>query len=165
MASIGPVERPSADHQGEGPRSRYRRITRAFRFGLWRVSMYLPYSERDLLGVQIILDIWRKRGFIGELDESTAANGVISITTENWKAKDGSFVTFELHKVSGGRGIFGGQKVSWVARLLTHPDSSRIGHVIHGCYQSGTQPHALDRAIADVGTYLSKSTIADYLND
>lgn len=127
--------------------------------------MHMPYSERDVLGVQIVVDEWKKKGFVGTLDTRTANQGYVSITTSNWVTNDDSYVTIELHKVSAGTGFLGGQKSSWVARLLSHPDSSGSSKTTHGCFQSPTQPHALDRAIMDVGTFMSQSKLEDYLND
>jgi len=127
--------------------------------------MHLAYSERDLLGVKIVVDGWKKKGFIGQLNTNSSGQGFVSITTRNWVAEDGTFVTIELHKVSDGTGFLGGQKSTWVSRLLTHPDSSCSSPTVHGCFQSPTQPHALDRAIKDVGTFLSQTELGDYLND
>ena len=127
--------------------------------------MHLAYSERDLFGVKIVVDGWKKKGFAGQLNTNTSNQGFVSVTTRNWVADDGTFVTIELHKVSAGAKFLGGQKSTWVSRLLTHPDSSRSSPTVHGCFQSPTQPHALDRAIMDVGTFVSQTTLNEYLSD
>lgn len=127
--------------------------------------MRLAYSERDLADVRDIVRNWRSRGFSGQLQTERAPEGYVSVRTSNWIPGGDPYVTIELHKVTNGVGMLGRQKVAWVSRLLTHSDESGRDPTIHGCYQSPTQWHALDRAITDVGTFLSQTRIEDYLND
>ena len=127
--------------------------------------MHMPFSDMNLRDVEVLVDTWRAKGFIGSLDTQTSSRGFVTVATPNWLTNDGAYVRIELHKVSAGKGFFGGQKSRWVTRLLTSPSKESKDVSVHGCFESVTQVHAFDRAIRDVGTFLSKSRLEDYLSD
>jgi len=127
--------------------------------------MHLAFSEGNLRDVHVLVDSWRSRGFVGSVDARTAGSGFVTVSTLDWTRNDGSYVIIELHKVSAGRGFFGGQKSRWVTRLKTAPSKDSENVTVHGCFESITQAHAFDRAIRDVGTFMSQSRLEQYLND
>ena len=124
--------------------------------------MHLAYDEKDIHGIDFIIGEWRKKGFVGEIDKSTANRGYISITTANWKKNDGSFVIMELHKLKGQKGLFG-VKTNWIVRLLSSPNGTIASATVHGCVEGMTQLIALDKAHVDIGyDFMSRTRIEDY---
>ncbi len=123
--------------------------------------MHLPYDDKDLYGVNLIFEEWSRKGMSGEIDESTARNGYVSITTANWKTNDGSYVTMELHKLQGEKGVFGA-KTNWVVRLLSSA-SLNSPPIVHGCVEGRNQLSALDKALLDVGyNFVSRTELEHY---
>lgn len=123
--------------------------------------MHLAFDDKDHYSVNLILTEWRRKGFVGEAETSTASRGYISIRTANWKRNDGSLVVMELHKLKGDQGLFG-TRTNWIVRLLSC-SSKNSPPIVRGCVEGRNPLAPFDRAMVDVGyNFMSRTRLEDY---
>lgn len=123
------------------------------------MKTHINYSDKDIFLVNDIVKIWKKKGFVGTLDEGNSSKGFVDISTDDWTQPGTREVIFRLHKIYTGSGLFG-EKCIWVTELFT-----KAGGQItkHGCVEAKNQLKALDRGINQVGFgFSSKTKIEDY---
>ena len=107
---------------------------------------HIPFNEFDMAGVTNKVSDAKKDGLLADFDTTRGEQGIVSITVENWKDRDGSFVIFEIHKVGKKRLI--GHRVAWIVQLYFKKtrDSDPIKH---GCSMGNKQVKAVYEAQLD----------------
>lgn len=124
------------------------------------MNTHLPYNDKDRYLINEIMEMWKKKGFVGGLDLNEAGNGIVVISTADWINPGARTIHFRLHKIYAGSGLFG-DKALWVSELIT--ESKTGGKTLHGCVEGKNQLQSLDRAINEVGyNFISKTKISDY---
>ena len=123
------------------------------------MKTHLRYSDKDHYLVNDIVKSWKKKGFVGTLDQSNSSEGFVDISTDDWTKPGAREVIFRLHKLYAGSGLFG-EKCLWVTELFTKADGQLTKH---GCVEAKNQLKALDRGITQVGyDFSSRTKIEDY---
>ena len=110
------------------------------------MAKHLPFSEFDMAGITTAVNRYKSAGLRADYDIQDKAAGVVKIALENPMSRDGSFVFFEIHKLT--RPGWLGEKAWWVIQLWSKglDDVSKK----HGCVSGRTQAYALTEAETDL---------------